>query len=696
LSLGLLLTRVRRLERFFRGRPAFIEAGILLLLCATAFVLRILPLRWGVALSEFDPWVQYKEALFIIERGWGGFVDFFSWHDTESWYPWGRDMGRTAFPGIPFAMAFIYLTLRLLGFTPDPLELAATLPVIYGVLTVVAVYFLAKKVGGGPEAVAAALFMAVSTAHIGRTHFGWFDDESLSLPLMVAGYIFYLTAIGEKRSLKGSIFYGVISGLFLGFMTASWGAHKFPIAFIPLFSVLLAILGRYRRNILAATASAFAVYTSIAVSVPKLGPGYVFEITIFSGFIALFILAVFEAASRIKEAETRRLVITGVLGLSFIGFLALSALNLLRLPGLKFLSVVLPGLRGELPIVQSVAENQVPTWSIMFGDFGLALLLLPYGAYLLLKSRTTNSLFVVLFMLLSTYFASSMVRLSLIASPAVAVVAGHAFANIFGRIGEALSPREGQRRGGERGHAALAAFTPVVLLMLFLYSMMPSVLGGLQISPVDQGYQPATIINSSLPARQAVPDWMKALNWMRDNLPENAVVASWWDYGYWITVLGKKITLIDNGTLNSTQIGDVAHAFMSDEATAMTIFRRHNVTHVVIYVTHEVRVLAGQPYRRLLGFGDEGKWIWMLRIANQTGHPYRESDYIDWNFQPTPRFWSTLLGQLIPYKPTQTAFGPEHLYNPSQLQYFRLVYQSSPPYQSYAYVYVYEVVYPSQ
>jgi hypothetical protein len=33
-------------------------------------------------------------------------------------------------------------------------------------------------------------------------------------------------------------------------------------------------------------------------------------------------------------------------------------------------------------------------------------------------------------------------------------------------------------------------------------------------------------------------------------------------------VLGKKITLIDNGTLNSTQIGDVAHAFMSDEATA--------------------------------------------------------------------------------------------------------------------------------
>ncbi|MEM4288525.1 MAG: hypothetical protein QXV97_06950, partial [Candidatus Caldarchaeum sp.] len=201
-------------------------------------------------------------------------------------------------------------------------------------------------------------------------------------------------------------------------------------------------------------------------------------------------------------------------------------------------------------------------------------------------------------------------------------------------------------------------------------------------------------ITSSFPARQSIPDWLKALTWMKNNLPKDAVIASWWDYGYWITVVGEKITLIDNGTLNSTQIGDVAHAFMSDEKTAVEIFRRHNVTHVVIYVTHQFIVQGGQAYGRLLGFGDEGKWIWMLRIANQTGHPYRESEYVDANFQPTQKFWSTLLGQLIPYKPTQTVFGPGHLYNPSTLNHFKLVYQSSPPYQSLAYVYVYEVIYP--
>lgn len=698
MSFARVVSGLRRVDRVLGGRHLLAELGILLLLLSTAFILRVLPLRWGVALSEFDPWVQYKEALFIIERGWGGFAEFFNWHDMMSWYPWGRDMGRSAFPGIPFAMAFIYLTLKSFGITVDTLELAAALPVVYGVLTVVAIYFLGKRVGGSSTGLAAALFMAISTAHIGRTHLGWFDDESLSLPLMLGGYIFYLAAISEKRSLRGTVVFSLLSGLFLGFMAASWGAHKFPLAFIPLFSVILAVIGRYRRNLLVATALAFAVYTSIAISVPKLGPGYIREITIFSGFIALFILAVFEAASRIKQPEARRLTIFTVLFLSAVGFFALLGLGFLGVPGLKFLSVLLPGLRDALPIVESVAENQVPTWSIMFSDFGLTLALVPIGVYQLIKTRRDPDLFIVLFLLFAAYFASSMVRLSLLASPAVALVAGHGYAFVFTRLGDLIAQRRASKRRGEEVNIGLAAFTPVLLVLLLLVSIVPSVYGGLgsrvTLSPIDQGYQPATIVTSSFPARQSIPDWVRALAWMRDNLPKDAVVASWWDYGYWITILGERITLIDNGTINSTQIGDVAHAFMSDERTAMEIFRRHNVTHVVIYVTHQFVAQGGQAYGRLLGFGDEGKWIWMLRIANQTGHFYRESDYVDQNFQPTQRFWQTLLGQLIPYKPTQTAFGPGHLYNPSQLNYFRLAYQSSPPYQSLAYVYIYEVVYP--
>ena len=107
---------------------------------------------------------------------------------------------------------------------------------------------------------------------------------------------------------------------------------------------------------------------------------------------------------------------------------------------------------------------------------------------------------------------------------------------------------------------------------------------------------------------------------MRDNLPPNSVVASWWDYGYWITVLGNHTSIVDNATLNTTQIGEVAYAFMSDEETAYTVFKKLKATHVLIFITHTVYTTASGNVPMLLGYGDEAKWIWMLRIAKQVGY----------------------------------------------------------------------------
>ena len=39
------------------------------------------------------------------------------------------------------------------------------------------------------------------------------------------------------------------------------------------------------------------------------------------------------------------------------------------------------------------------------------------------------------------------------------------------------------------------------------------------------------------------------MQWLRENTPKDAVIASWWDYGYWISTLGERKTLADNATL---------------------------------------------------------------------------------------------------------------------------------------------------
>ena len=49
----------------------------------------------------------------------------------------------------------------------------------------------------------------------------------------------------------------------------------------------------------------------------------------------------------------------------------------------------------------------------------------------------------------------------------------------------------------------------------------------------------------------ATNDWFHALDWMKNNTPEDAVVASWWDYGYWISTMGERATVTDNSTLST-------------------------------------------------------------------------------------------------------------------------------------------------
>lgn len=41
--------------------------------------------------------------------------------------------------------------------------------------------------------------------------------------------------------------------------------------------------------------------------------------------------------------------------------------------------------------------------------------------------------------------------------------------------------------------------------------------------------------------------WQKAMAWVRENTPENAVFGHWWDYGYWLQSIGKRATVLDGG-----------------------------------------------------------------------------------------------------------------------------------------------------
>jgi dolichyl-diphosphooligosaccharide--protein glycosyltransferase len=167
---------------------------------------------------------------------------------------------------------------------------------------------------------------------------------------------------------------------------------------------------------------------------------------------------------------------------------------------------------------------------------------------------------------------------------------------------------------------------------------------------------PASIVNGATGFRMQVEDWIDALNWISENTPKDSVIASWWDYGYWITTVGNRTTLADNATINQTRIESIAKMLMSEPETATKIAQDLKADYILVYIVADRHNGPnGNSFYTLGSGGDESKKQWFMRIGGFTENDYVEDD----GFTPNSNFWNnTLLGKLIPFTPISYAsFG---------------------------------------
>lgn len=78
--------------------------------------------------------------------------------------------------------------------------------------------------------------------------------------------------------------------------------------------------------------------------------------------------------------------------------------------------------KDHIPIIASVSEHQPTAWSSFMFDFHVMLFLFPAGLYFCFKRLSDATIFIVMYSLTSMYFAGVMVRLLLVATPAVCLV----------------------------------------------------------------------------------------------------------------------------------------------------------------------------------------------------------------------------------------------------------------------------------
>lgn len=588
------------------SRSMAIHIVCLCIVFLIAVLLRLMPLRWGFYLSEFDPYFQFRMTEHVVDNG---FAAWFGWKDALSWYPWGRVIDRTAFPMLPFTAASFYHFVRFLGFNITVFQLTVVFPVVMGVLTCVALYFFSRSFWGGSVALLSALFLALNLAHISRTGLGFFDDETIGVFAITLFFMFYLKGISPQAKLRSTFVYAVLSGLFLSYLTLGWGTFRYAMDLTVLFSFVLVVLRRYSRQLLLTYGITFSLQLLAATQLPYLGLRFFKEWSTLAILPVFIVLLASETCVHLKALRVRLLAIAGFIGVICVGVFVLWQQGFLINPVAKFITTLDPLTRSELPLVESVAEHRHATWASLFNEFGALTLLGALGFYFASQRLRESDIFIIFFGASSLYFAASLSRLTLIMAPAFSVLAAITVAELGRPSVDILREKVIFARRRVRFAAKVGREYGLAVLLILLVAIMPTFERAVRFS-----YSPATIVTASTGA-YVLPDWTEALVWMRENIPENAVVLSWWDYGYWITTISGKKTLTDNGTLNKTQIAMTALMFLSNETYALPLMKKYDVTHIVIFVTWTSSQQSGIAFR---GFGEDGKWYWMAKISNGT------------------------------------------------------------------------------
>ncbi|MEM3160320.1 MAG: peptidylprolyl isomerase [Nitrososphaera sp.] len=632
--------------------------AVLALAFSIAVIMRSYPIKYGFYLNEFDPYFDYRATKFILDNGLDA---YWRWHDDMSWYPEGRDIAATSQSGLHVTAAIMY---QIFGAGAPLMDFTIMFPVVIGSLTVIVVFALVRVLGGTTAGLFASLFFAFSPAIILRGNLGWFKSEPLGLFFgLIAAYLF-ISAIRHKE-IKYAIPKAVLGGLILGLANASWGGIQYFSIPIALFFLALPF---FRRDLTIPmyVAIAFTVFTLVAaVGFPRPGMSFVTGLPGIAmvGTTVYLVAANFVGRLGGEKARTRNLSFLLIAFVAAgIGMIAAGAYDA---PSFRYLNAVNPFIGSENALVESVAEHLTPTIVDYFLDFSLLLMFAGLGIWLAFQKRSDAAVFALILGITGVYVSATFARLLVFASVGIIVLASIGLAEITRNVMERkeASAAKGKKKTDEvvaGTSSTKMIYVATIIALLLIPVFYPPYSSW--ISAVDV---PTAIANGGSVFRTQTQDWNEAMNWISENTEEDAVIAAWWDYGYWITTLGERTTVADNATLNQTRIESLAKMFIGDQEAGAKIAQDLDVDYVLVYVVGQ-KALTGTagnetstqvPLFTLGQGGDESKKTWIMRIAGYDETRYLESD----GFTPKSTFWqSTLLGKLIPYEPLNyVLFGPD-------------------------------------
>ena len=575
----------RKFSRFLNVKTI---AYILILtsMIILAATIRLQPIKYGVYLYEYDPYFMYWSTKQLIEYGPGRWFELTADNVKNFWYPWGRNVVTTEYPGVPYLGYIAYQI-----FSPfiwwlskeEKLMLICTvLPVVAGVLEVLAAYLIGKEIKDTKTGLFAAFLTAVLPSAIDRTIAGFYTKLGFGVMFFLYSIYFYIKMV-KTVEYKKKLIYSVLAGLFLGLVGFTWGGYAYAVLAFSAYGLFILFMGMNDEKFTLNHALTMGLALIILVLTPKISikglttlPG----VAILTSLAALFldVLLIRAKMDRVK----RILVLLCSASIFGFAYLLLVFQGVVKtLPG-RMISIMFPWLRRQYVLFASVAEHTALSWDFIFYHLSPIFFLIPLGLVYLVLDRSKARYLVFIAAITSIYGFASAAYLAHLAGALAALVGAYGLTKLLDTFLTELTKKPPRKKKVR----VFVKIDPVpiiavtVLLMLIIAITVPVGIRAGNVAP--------TIVSPQMVSRGKNMAWIQALEYIKEHTPENAVIASWWDYGYYTAIVGKRTSICDNATLNSTQIRLMAWALMGNETYAADIFLKKfkmppNASYVLVF-----------------------------------------------------------------------------------------------------------------
>ena len=522
--------------------------AVLCLAFSIAFILRAYPIKYGFYLNEFDPFFDYRATEYIVNNGT---VAYFDWHDYKSWYPEGRDIAGTSQSGLHLTAAILY---QIFGFNMTLMDFTIWFPVVIGSASTVLMFLLVRVITGSTvPGLISSLFFAVSPAIIQRGHLGWFKSEPLGLFYGLGGTYLFLSALKDKKY-KYLIPKAIFGGILIGLAVTSWGGSQYFVIPIGIFIMALGFVSKdLKNNLIVAVLFTISVI-SVAGAFPRPGMSFVIGlpgILLMTSTLFLFVTTIV----RLKSSERRATLKTAiVLGIFVIIGISIVAGGFYKTPSFRYLNAINPFLSAENKLVESVAEHFTPTIIDYFRQFSVLIIFGGLGIWLAFKNKgNSNMIFALIIGLTGIYISATFARLLVFASLSIIILSSIGIYQSIRSITSIRTEYE-QREVTSSSSSSVKkddsklrkemkmkmrkeilpymGFAAILIIMLTIPMIYDSNTNWITSADV-----PTSIANGGTNYRLTTDDWIETLDWISKNTPQDSVITSWWDYGYWITTL---------------------------------------------------------------------------------------------------------------------------------------------------------------